>query len=93
MRVYIAGKVSGEPIGETFVKFNKAEYRLRKRGMEVVNPMRLCSSSWSWEQCMRVCLAQLVQCDAIYLLSDWAESRGAITEYYVAQQLNLKILK
>ncbi len=92
MRVYIAGKVSGLPTWETFIKFAQAEYRLKSLGYETVNPLRLCSSKWTWEKCMRVCIPELMKCDAICLLHDWAESRGAIWEYHDAQMLGMKVM-
>ena len=92
MKVYIAGKVSGLPKGETFIKFAQAEYWLRQQGHETVNPLRLCLSSWTWEQCMRVCIPELMKCDAICLLHDWAESRGAVWEYHDAQMLKMPVM-
>jgi hypothetical protein len=92
MKIYLAGKVTGLRFQDVFLKFNAAEYRLKREGYTVVNPLRLVSQSWEWEKCMRICLAELLKCDAIYLLSDWEESEGAKLEYYIAQQLKLKIL-
>lgn len=92
MKVYIAGKVSGLPTGEVFTKFGQAEYWLKGLGHEVVNPLRLCSSDWTWERCMRVCLTELMKCDAICLLKDWGESRGAITEHYLASRLGMRMM-
>ena len=92
MKVYIAGKVSGLPVGETFIKFAQAEMWLREKGHETVNPLRLCSSKWTWEQCMRVCIPELMKCDAICLLHDWAESRGAVWEYHDAQMLKMPVM-
>ncbi len=92
MKVYIAGKVSGLPVGETFIKFAQAEWWLKEQGHEAVNPLRLCSSTWPWDRCMRVCLTELVKCDAICLLKDWGDSPGAVTEYYVASRLGMRVM-
>lgn len=92
MKVYIAGKVSDLPSWEVFIKFAQAEMWLREQGHETVNPLRLCSSKWTWEQCMRVCIPELMKCDAICLLHDWAESRGAVWEYHDAQMLKMPVL-
>lgn len=92
MRVYIAGKVSGLPMGEVFTKFGRAEFWLKENGYEVVNPLNLCSSSWSWDKCMRVCLGELVKCDAICMLEDWGDSSGAKLEYHVAVSLGMDVM-
>ncbi|MCL2291209.1 MAG: DUF4406 domain-containing protein [Bacteroidetes bacterium] len=92
MKVYIAGKVTGLNLADAFVKFGTAEFQLKQAGYDVVNPMRICSQSWSWEKCMKACIMGLVQCDAIYLLPDWKESEGARLEYYIAKKLKLKII-
>ncbi|MDD4395332.1 MAG: DUF4406 domain-containing protein [Bacteroidales bacterium] len=92
MRIYIIGKVSGEKLGDVFVKFNTVEYNLKRKGYEVVNPLRLCASNWCWEKCMEVCISELLKCDAIYALPDWKESRGAQLEHYIARQLGMQIL-
>ena len=41
---------------------------------------------------MRVLIPELMKCDAICLLPDWAESRGAIWEYHDAQMLGMKVM-
>lgn len=91
MKVYISGKVTGLPTGEVFTKFGQAEYWLRQQGHETVNPLRLCSTGWSWKKCMRVCLTEMLKCDAICMLHDWAKSQGAQMEYYNAQMLGMRV--
>jgi hypothetical protein len=34
----------------------------------------------------------LFDCDAIYLHSDWGQSKGARIEYQIAKELNLKVM-
>ena len=92
MKIYLAGAVTGQRFQDVFLKFNAAEYQLQRKGHTVINPLRLVSQHWSWEKCMQRCLTELVQCDAIHLLPDWAESEGAKLEYHVAQKLKLKVI-
>jgi hypothetical protein len=92
MRIYIAGKVTGEDLGKVFVKFNAPEAAMIKRGHEVVNPMRITSQRWSWERCMKVCIDNLLTCNAIYMLNDWKDSRGAKIEHELAKIYGLKIM-
>lgn len=92
MKVYIAGKVTGEKIGDVFVKFAAASYQFQRKGHEVVNPLRITSQSWSWEKCMKVCINALTGCDAIFMLKDWKESKGAKFEHQTAEVCGIKII-
>lgn len=92
MKIYIAGKVTGEDTGKVFLKFSIAEFMLKNRKYEVVNPMKITSQSWSWEKCMKVCIDQLLTCDVIYMLKDWQSSKGATLEHQIAKIYNLKII-
>jgi len=95
MRVYICGRVSGEEFTEFHKKFWLADIALRKRGYEVVNPVTLCSENdlTDWKECMQLCITELVKCDAVYLLPDWKESKGAKLEVHIAKKLNLKFVE
>jgi hypothetical protein len=92
MKIYIAGKVTGEEIGKVFLKFSIAEFVFKNRKHEVVNPMRITSQSWTWEQCMKACIDQLLTCDVIYMLNDWQTSKGATLEHQIAKIYNKKII-
>jgi hypothetical protein len=89
--IYIAGKVTGQDIKECKEKFSKAEYLLRRKGYQTVNPLRLCPPNSNWKDAMRACIKNLVDCDEIYMLRDWQESKGAKEEHRVAQVIGLKI--
>ena len=92
MKVYLAGKISGLNMGAVFEKFSAAEFILKRDGHTVVNLLRLVSQKWTWEKCMKACIAELIKCDAIYLLPDWYESQGAKLEFYIAQELKLTVI-
>lgn len=93
MKIYIAGKITGEKQGDVFTKFNTAAFQIKRKGHEVVNPLELCSGTWSWEECMKVCLEHLITCDAIFILSDWMLSKGARLEYEVATGLGMPVYR
>lgn len=90
--VYIAGRVTGLPIDEVRRKFQSAEEEIICKGNIAVNPLRFVPSTASWEVAMRISLSYLLFCDAIYLLPDWRESKGARLEYYTAKQLGLEVV-
>jgi nucleoside 2-deoxyribosyltransferase len=91
-KIYIAGKITGLPIEEAMANFEKAEKMLTERGHKVVNPMKLPHNhDKEWESYMRECIIELLKCDGIYLLSNWAMSRGACMEFELAMKLNIEI--
>jgi hypothetical protein len=102
MKYFISGAISRyatTPEGREEVtnKFMGAEFDLITGQIptEVFNPIRLVDEyGWNndWKFYMGICLNQLIQCDGIYMLSGWEDSRGARIEYAVAQELGLKLI-
>lgn len=92
MKIYIAGKVSGEPIAECTMKFGAAQKEIEAKGHEAVNPLAVVND-WkaTWETAMRKCLKTLMDCDAIYLLDDFIDSPGARFEKEIALRLGMPI--
>lgn len=76
MRIYIAGKITG--CRGYRRKFAKAERALRKKGHSVMNPawLKACPE-FSWADYMAVSGAMQKTCDAVFLLDNWQDSRGA----------------
>lgn len=93
MTLYISGPMTGLE-DSNYPAFNEAAARLRTKGFDVVNPAELCGHlvNATWADYMRVCIAALVQCDSIYLLPGWTESRGALLERRIAQDLGMQII-
>lgn len=80
---YISGKVTGESIKKTRQKFEMFEKLLMHLGLDCVNPIKLgIETDANWDDAMEVCLnAQNEKCNAILLLHDWNESKGARMEF------------
>lgn len=93
-KVYIAGKVTGEPIAECTMKFGTAQKEIEKLGFEAINPLEVVGD-WKapWNVAMKKCVSALVQCDAMMLLSDWSDSKGAIMEFEMAENLNIPVFR
>lgn len=90
-KIYISGKISGIE-NEAFYIFQKAETNLIKEGFEPVNPMKLNHNhDKSWSNFMKEDIKALCDCDSIYMLKNWTESRGAIIEHGLAIMLEIKI--
>lgn len=92
-KIYIAGKVTGENQMECAYKFAAAQKGLEDQGFEAVNPIEVVGD-WEtpWEIAMDLCLAALETCDAIFMLPDHINSRGALIEKARAIELGFPVL-
>lgn len=90
-KIYISGKITG--IEKTAPElFSKAEDELKKKGFETVNPMTINHDhDGSWHSYMRQDIKSLCDCDEIYMLSNWIDSKGAIIEHTISMYLGLKV--
>lgn len=90
-RVYLSGAISSLPIDEARMMFDKTESEISMWGHEVVNPMKIVpyKKGRSWFSYMVRDIAQLVRCDAIMMLPNWKQSRGARIERRIAKILGL----
>lgn len=91
MRVYIAGKISGLDHDKAYEKFDEAETMLQAIGLKAINPMKGGDWSLSWEKQMVRCVDLLMHCDAILMLDNWIESRGARIEKYIADERRIMV--
>jgi len=94
MKIYISGKITGLPIQEAQNNFEAAEKRLKSEGHEPINPMKLPHEHGkTWSEYMKEDIKALLECDAIYMLLGWQESKGACIEFNLAHDLRLKIIE
>ena len=102
-KVFISGKITGEPIDECFYKFDESgsEAWLCVVGLEkedqiikTVNPLWLKGIHFgiSHKEAMEICLEALKDCSHIYMLKDWKESKGAMMEHQFALDNGIKII-
>lgn len=91
-RIYIAGPMSGLP-ALNYPAFHAMAVDLRAQGYHVENPAENPEPPCgSWQAYMRMAIQQLSTCDAVYLLPDWEQSKGARIERQLAADLGLEIL-
>ena len=91
-KIYIAGKVTGEPIAECLHKFATAAENLTVRGFEIVNPMVLVTDRQTpWQDAMNICLRALETCTALYALPCSVNSKGAQIEIDYALANNFDV--
>lgn len=78
MKIYIAGKITGDPGYKE--KFRRAAEKLEAQGHIVLNPAVL-PEGMAEADYMRICLAMMESADKVALLPDHVHSRGALVEY------------
>lgn len=89
-KIYISGKITGIENSAMSI-FQNAETKLSEFGYSVVNPMKLNHDhDKDWHSYMRVDIKALVDCDEIYMLNNWTDSKGAILEHTIAMMLGIK---
>ena len=93
MKIYISGKISGTDLTETRKRFAAAANATKRLGYEPVNPLENgLSEHDSWEAHMLKDIADLLHCNAIYMLQGWKDSKGARIEHYIATEIGMPIM-
>lgn len=77
MKVYIAGKITGDPGYKK--KFKLAEAALKAKGFTVLTPSDLPAGMTNGDY-MRICFAMIDTADVVAFLPDWHISDGARLE-------------
>jgi len=92
LRIYISGKISGIE-EDAPALFRKGTEEIDAIGHIGINPMEFPHDhDKTWESYMKEDIMSMCQCDGLYMLRNWTESKGAIFEHYIAKQLGMKIL-
>ena len=85
MKVYIAGKITGDPNCQK--KFQWAQEDLEDRGFTVLNPAELPEGMRPADY-MRICMAMIDSADLVAFLPDYEQSRGAQLEWAYCQYVS-----
>ncbi len=91
-RLYLAGPMSGYA-DHNYPEFNRVASMLRTSGYEVFNPAENADDGVRRPRSfyMRKDIPALMDSDAIALLPDWQQSRGACLEIWIAIDLDMPI--
>ena len=89
MKVYIAGKITGNP--DYINQFAEAEKELKASGHTVLNPVK--DKGFSYKEYIDMGLCELMKCDGIYLLDGWQESSGARLEFLYAMVTDMVVVE
>lgn len=88
MKIYIAGPMTGLPDLNRSA-FERAKQALDAEGHNAVNPHDLHPTDVQWHTAMRTDIMELLTCDAVALLDNWQNSRGALLEHFIASTLGV----
>lgn len=89
-KVYISGPITGAEFGNRFA-FMAARCGLELCGYEVVDPSDVkLDGDATWADYMRADLKLLLDCDYIYMLDGWEDSKGARLERELAENLGIE---
>lgn len=91
-KIYISGQISGLTPEEYTANFTAAATRLTAQGYAVITPLNNgVDPSEPWKEQMKADIRLLLDCDAIFMLSNWELSNGATLEREIAKGLGLRI--
>lgn len=97
--VYVSGKISGlapELYKANFdlgVKDAREHFMPLAKKVTVINPLEITQIDVTdWALCMRQDIIVLMQCNAIFMLKGWQDSRGAIIERRIASDLGFNVV-
>ena len=94
--IYIAGKITGLDPKEARMNFKNAQEYIESATefFIVKNPMQINAkqNGHEWKDYMLKDIEVLFNCNAIYMLKNWKDSKGARIEHCIAIEMNKYIL-
>lgn len=93
MKIYISGKITGLSLSQATEKFEQLEQMINASGHVTVNPMKVLPfhPDHDWKKYMVADIEALMECDAIMMMDNWTDSKGAKIEHAIAERLGLKL--
>lgn len=92
-KVYISGQITGLEETAYMFLFGAVEKFLKRDGYEPVSPVRFTEfenpENMEWKDFMRRDIKLLCDCDCIFLLPNWTQSKGARLEATIADALGI----
>lgn len=89
MKIYIAGRITGNPNYKA--QFKATKTMLQETGHTVLNPAELPEGMKPADY-MRICFAMLEIADIVFMQYGWHESKGANLEYDYARYIGKAVI-
>jgi len=87
VKIFLSGAIERKP--DYKADFNCKKAIFEEQGFETFSPADL-PPGWEYEKYLKVCIAELVQCDGICFVNDTTTSKGAFVERMVAQACGIR---
>jgi hypothetical protein len=92
-KCYIAGKISDLEEQVYKANFKAAKSQVIAMCYIPVSPIELPHNHGkNWEEFMKEDIIAMLQCDAVFALDNYHQSKGAVIEVTLAQLLGIKII-
>jgi hypothetical protein len=97
-KIYLCGPISGREEKEYKEHFEKVCFEISKRAEKeniefvLVSPPTFPCKEMSWEDALKYCVKQMVDCDGIAVLQGWKRSKGCRLELELAGRLKIPVV-
>jgi len=89
LKIYISGAITSDKNYKEH--FQKAEDFLNVYDdYKIINPVKIVPEGSSYQEAMKICLYALLESDVIFLLTNYKQSEGTLTEMAVAKSIGLQ---
>ncbi|MEG2515103.1 MAG: DUF4406 domain-containing protein [Bacteroidaceae bacterium] len=92
MKVYISCPITSNGIKIARVLIEQAKLTLLKHGYKPISPLEICPYEDTYEHYMGRDIEALLNCDAVYFVRGWNESKGCKLEYRAAEIYDKKMM-
>ncbi len=92
IKIYISGAIAHLDIDERKKVFGDTAKWLELKGFEAVNPFNNpLADDDDWHEHMRYDIGSLLDCDGVYMLKGWEQSKGCKLELDVASSCGIPV--
>lgn len=90
-RCFISGKITGLTIDQVAIEFQKAEAEVAALGFVPVNPIKFVPVGLDYFKQMQMCYDKIDECEAIYMIHNFRDSSGALSELEHSNRLGHQV--